>query len=136
SQRILNIDIGGGTTKLAVVEDGRVVTTAAVHIGGRLQGVGHMGGTYRLRPAGQRHAARAGFSWRRGDRVVPADLDVVADAMADALLAIVTPRPLSAEIGDPHLTDPIELGEVDGVMFSGGVAEYVYGREQRDFGDL
>src|SRR6202023_3994891 len=29
-----------------------------------------------------------------------------------------------------------DLGRVDAVMCSGGVAEYVYGREQRDFGDL
>src|SRR5262249_22704200 len=29
-----------------------------------------------------------------------------------------------------------EFGRIDGVMFSGGVAEYVYGREQRDFGDM
>jgi ethanolamine utilization protein EutA len=29
-----------------------------------------------------------------------------------------------------------ELGQIDGVMFSGGVGEYVYGREQRDFGDM
>jgi ethanolamine utilization protein EutA len=36
-KRILNIDIGGGTTKLALVERGRVIATAAVHIGGRLQ---------------------------------------------------------------------------------------------------
>src|SRR5262245_16829390 len=36
-KRILNIDIGGGTTKLAVIEHGRAVATAAVHIGGRLQ---------------------------------------------------------------------------------------------------
>ena len=33
---ILNIDIGGGTTKLALVENGNVVHTAALHIGGRL----------------------------------------------------------------------------------------------------
>ena len=36
-KRILNIDIGGGTTKLALVENGRVIATAAIHIGGRLQ---------------------------------------------------------------------------------------------------
>src|SRR6476661_2752746 len=36
-KRVLNIDIGGGTTKLAMVENGRVVSTAAIHIGGRLQ---------------------------------------------------------------------------------------------------
>jgi ethanolamine utilization protein EutA len=35
-QPVINIDIGGGTTKLALVEKGRVVHTAAIHIGGRL----------------------------------------------------------------------------------------------------
>jgi ethanolamine utilization protein EutA len=35
------------------------------------------------------------------------------------------------------LTDPIlDFGRIDGVMFSGGVGEYVYGREERDFGDM
>src|SRR3982074_486224 len=33
-KRILNIDIGGGTTKLAIVEKGNVIATAAGHIGG------------------------------------------------------------------------------------------------------
>src|SRR5262249_9680281 len=28
------------------------------------------------------------------------------------------------------------FGRIDGVMFSGGVAEYIYAREVRDFGDL
>src|SRR5436305_8776875 len=35
-QRILNIDIGGGTTKLALIEKGKVLATGALHIGGRL----------------------------------------------------------------------------------------------------
>ena len=36
-----------------------------------------------------------------------------------------------------YLTDPIaDFGAVDGIMFSGGVGEYVYGREDRDFGDM
>jgi ethanolamine utilization protein EutA len=35
------------------------------------------------------------------------------------------------------LTDPLGvLGGIGGVMFSGGVGEYVYRRESRDFGDL
>src|SRR5262249_48264589 len=35
------------------------------------------------------------------------------------------------------LTDPLpDLGGIDGMMFSGGVAEYVYERETRDFGDM
>jgi ethanolamine utilization protein EutA len=136
AKRILNVDIGGGTTKLAVVENGKVVATAAVHIGGRLQVV-EQGSILRLDPAGKHHAARAGFSWSRGDSVEAANLQKVADAMAEALLAAIRARPLPPDIARLYLTDPIaDLGRIDGVMFSGGVAEYVYAREDRDFGDL
>ena len=66
-----------------------------------------------------------------------ADLQKVVDAMADALFAAIRARPLPPDIARLYLTDPIaDLGRVDGVMFSGGVAEYVYEREDRDFGDL
>ena len=33
---LLNIDIGGGTTKLALIENGRIVATCAIAVGGRL----------------------------------------------------------------------------------------------------
>jgi ethanolamine utilization protein EutA len=135
-KRILNIDIGGGTTKLGLVENGKVIATAAVHIGGRLQVV-EDGKIVRLDPAGKHHAKRAGFFWNRGDAVEQADLQKVADGMADALVAAVTARPPPHDIAHLYLTDPIgDLGHIDGVMFSGGVGEYVYQREARDFGDL
>jgi ethanolamine utilization protein EutA len=61
----------------------------------------------------------------------------VAEWMADALIAAIRERPLPHAIEHLYLTDPIaELGRIDGVMFSGGVAEYVYARESRDFGDM
>ncbi|HLH90812.1 MAG TPA: ethanolamine ammonia-lyase reactivating factor EutA [Xanthobacteraceae bacterium] len=136
-KRILNIDIGGGTTKLAVVENGKVVATAAVHVGGRLQVVDAAGAIIRLDPAGRHHARRAGFSWNRGDRVTDADMDEVAGAMADALVAAVVAERAPHDVEHLYLTDRIaDLGHIDGVMFSGGVAEYVYGRETRDFGDM
>jgi ethanolamine utilization protein EutA (predicted chaperonin) len=57
--------------------------------------------------------------------------------MADLLVAALAQRPLPPAVHHLYLTDPIgELGRIDGVMFSGGVGEYVYGREQRDFGDM
>ncbi|GDY48622.1 reactivating factor for ethanolamine ammonia lyase [Streptomyces antimycoticus] len=132
--RVLTVDIGGGTTKLALVDHGRVEATAAVHIGGRLQVTGPDGRIERLAPAGRDHARRAGFDWDLGSRVAEADLDAVAASMADLLVrALLTPH----EVRDLYLTDPLpDLGRLDGVVFSGGVAEYVYGREHRDFGDL
>jgi len=135
-KRILNIDIGGGTTKLGLVENGKVIATAAVHIGGRLQVV-EDGKIVRLDPAGKHHAKRAGFSWNRGDTIALSDMEKVADGMADALVAAVTARPLPHDIEHLYLTDPIAaLGRIDGIMFSGGVSEYVYQRETRDFGDM
>ena len=136
-KRILNIDIGGGTTKLALVENGRVIATAAIHVGGRLQVVDEAGKIVRLDPAGQHHAAQAGFAWDKGDTAASAAMDKVADYMADALLAAIRMRPLPPPLARLYLTEPIaDLGRIDGIMISGGVAEYVYRREDRDFGDM
>ncbi len=135
--RILNIDIGGGTTKLAIVEGGRVLATAAVHIGGRLQVTDSDGHISRLDPAGRTHARRAGFAWELGDVTAPEKLDKVAATMADTLVSALSARPMPHDIEHLFLTDPLPpLGPVGGVMFSGGVGEYVYGRETRDFGDM
>jgi ethanolamine utilization protein EutA len=129
--RVLNIDIGGGTTKLALVEDGRVLETAAIHIGGRLLVVDADGRITRLDPQGRSLAQHAGFDWQLGTQVLPHELDEVATWTAEALCrAILGERQL-------YLTEPLnDLRAIDGVMFSGGVGEYVYGREERDFGDL
>ncbi len=136
-RRILNIDIGGGTTKLAVLDRGRVVATAAVHVGGRLQVVDDDGRIVRLDPAGREHAARAGHAWELGDTARDDELTQVAEAMADVLVAAVTSTAPPADVAGLFLTDPLgDLGRIDGVMFSGGVAEYVYDREQAGFGDL
>lgn len=136
-KRLLNIDIGGGTTKLAVVEGGKVVGTAAIHIGGRLIVVDDDGVIRRLDPAGRYHAEQAGFAWQLGSEAAPAQLEQVAGWMADALLAAIARTDVSAEVDALYLTDPLAgLGQIEGMMFSGGVAEYVYGREERQFGDL
>jgi ethanolamine utilization protein EutA len=135
--RILNIDIGGGTTKLGLVEGGRVLATAAIHIGGRLIVTDDEGRITRLDPAGRHHAKRAGFEWSVGDVAAPGDLERVVEGMAALLVTAVTQDPPGADALQVYLTDPIgDLGRIDGVMFSGGVAEYIYQRETQTFGDL
>ncbi len=67
-ERILNVDIGGGTTKLALVDRGRVLATAALHVGGRLIAVD--GDTVtRIEPGGRMHAAAVGLDLDLGSRV-------------------------------------------------------------------
>ncbi|HKU45483.1 MAG TPA: ethanolamine ammonia-lyase reactivating factor EutA, partial [Burkholderiales bacterium] len=69
--------------------------------------------------------------WNLGDRIGPSELDSLTAWMAEALCrAVLGEREL-------YLTEPLrDLRGVGGLMFSGGVGEYVYGREDRDFGDL
>jgi len=134
---VLNIDMGGGTTKLALVEGGKVVHTAAIHIGGRLAVVDERGRLTRLDPAGRQLAADAGLAWSLGEDVSEADLDRVAAWMAEAIVTALTESPAPAAIEALWLTEPLEPASgLAGVMFSGGVGEYVYGREKRDFYDL
>ena len=137
NERLLNIDIGGGTTKFSVVEKGRILSTAAIHVGSRLLAFDSNGCLERLEPAGKAHAARAGYSWNIGDAVTHAELDAVAESMAGNLVsALMMPSPTQDTL-DLYLTDPIsQLEKIDSVIFSGGVAEFVYRREQREFGDL
>ncbi len=135
--RILNIDVGGGTTKLALVDRGQIEATAALHVGGRLHVVDHDGRLVRLDPAGREHAARAGYDWRLGDIPGAEQLRAVADLMADAVVAAVTAAAPEPSIAALYLTEPLgDVAAIDGALFSGGVAEYIYGREQREFGDL
>src|SRR5260221_352519 len=56
AKRILNVDIGGRTTKPALIDRGRIVATAALHICGPLQAVGAQG---RIAPPGAGGARRA-----------------------------------------------------------------------------
>ena len=57
--------------------------------------------------------------------------------MADLLVLAVRGGQLPHSVRDLFLTDiPEEWSNLDGVMVSGGVGEYVAGREARDFGDL
>src|SRR6266851_4327937 len=114
-----------------------ILTGEALRIGGRLQVIDASGRIVRLDPAGKFHARQAGFSWSRGDVVSAGQLDKVAANMAELLVAALTQRPLPPAVEHLYLTDPIrDLGRIDGLMFSGGVGEYIYGREERDFGDM
>ncbi len=133
SARILNVDIGGGTTKLALIEGGRVLATAALHVGGRLIAVDGETVT-RIEPGGRRHAAAVGIDLDLGGSVGSDELDQIAAAMADLVIAAVRGDEAADHL---FLTEPIPgCAAVDGVIFSGGVAEYIYGAETRDFGDL
>ena len=135
--RVLNIDIGGGTTKLALADRGRVLGTAAFHVGGRLMATDGDGAITVLEPGGKALASHVGLDWNVGDRADPADIERLAGHMADAVLTLARGDAAAPELAQLWLSPPLDHGgECDAVVFSGGVSEYVYGQEHEPHGDL
>lgn len=138
-QRALNVDIGGGTTKFALVEGGRIVRTAALNVGGRLIATDAAGRVARIEDAGRTAAESVGAGARLslGEPLADAVRDAIADALADCLLDVMLGRPRS-ELSRRLLLTPDMPEDLayDALVFSGGVSEYVYGSETREFGDL
>src|SRR5262245_38005588 len=135
--RVLNIDIGGGTTKLAVAERGKVLSTAAFHVGGRLVAMDDLGAISIIEPGGQFLAHQVGLKWQIGDRVTAAQIERLADHMARAVLTLARDENPPPEFAKLWLTPALKGAKnYDAVIFSGGVGEYVYGKETDSFGDL
>ncbi len=111
--RILNVDIGGGTTKLALIDGGAIRWTAALHVGGRLIAT-EAGRVSRAEPAGRHFAAAAGMPLAPGDPADAATLAHIAAHMAGVLETALTVRPLPEEVARLFLTDVPDLPDMMG----------------------
>jgi len=138
--RILNVDIGGGTTKLALIEKGALVATAAIAVGGRLLVEDPKAGLTRIEEPVREIAGSLGITLALGEPLAAADRERVVARMVQLIMRMIDRRPADALTARLLVTDPwpdavTNLG-LDAITFSGGVAEYLYKREKRQFGDL
>ena len=137
-ETLLHVDVGGGTTKLGLLRDGEVLATAAVHVGGRLVAFDAEDRVTRIEPSARLVAQALGIPLSLGARLAPRDRRRLAGALADILVDYLGGREPS-ELGRAFLlTQPLELNghRPTALTFSGGVAEYIYGREPTRYGDL
>jgi len=134
---LLNVDIGGGSTKFALVRDGEIVGTAAVAIGARLIARDAEGRLTRIDEPARRVAGSLDISLTLGEPLAQADENRIVRAWTDMLVSIVKQQPLDDLTASLMLTDPLPAEPApQAITFSGGVAEYIYEREETDFGDL
>ena len=134
---VLNIDIGGGTCKFAICNNGKVQEVSAIDIGARLLAFDTDGVLVRIEEAGRKHAAWADMNLELGQKIPQDRLRAMVSRMVDKLFAMLKPEPLSEDIKGVLRLPPLTYrGEIDSVMFSGGVSEFIYNRERARFGDL
>jgi ethanolamine utilization protein EutA len=136
---LLNVDIGGGTTKFALIEHGDIRATVAIEVGGRLV-VAEADRLVRLEEPAKKIAASLGIPLALGAPLADRDRHRLAARMSDLVVAMIERREPDALASSLLVTDPWppELADmsVDGITFSGGVAEYLFRREKQRFGDL
>ena len=134
---VMNVDVGGGTSKIAICVDGRVTDLTALDVGARLICLDPAGRIVRVEEAGRRFGAGLGIALEVGTRLQPEAARALAAAMAERLLeAMRGGSPATGGCGLLRL-DPLTAGvSIDQLSFSGGVAEYIYGRAAETYGDL
>ncbi|HEY7066874.1 MAG TPA: ethanolamine ammonia-lyase reactivating factor EutA [Chloroflexota bacterium] len=135
-QNVLNVDVGGGTSKFALVHDGQVLHTCAVAVGGRLVAFGPDGALVRIEGPARQLAEAAGVELTLGRPLAPEARARLVRTMVDVLVSLIREEP--SELAQALLVTPPMPRDVppEAIAFSGGVAEYVYGREDAEYGDL
>ena len=134
---VLNVDVGGGTSKLALARRGEVVETASLAIGGRLVAMDTDRRLTRIEPAARQVADSLGLNLSIGEKLTLHDERRLSGVMADCLLRAMRREPSDALTRSLYVTSPLasELSP-EALTFSGGVSEFIYGRETGDFGDI
>jgi ethanolamine utilization protein EutA len=140
AKTVLNIDIGGGTTKFALIKNGELRATMAIAVGGRLIVEDSEKGLTRIEEPALEMARSLGITLNAGDRLDPADRARLVTRMTELIIAGINrewPDALAAKL---LVTEPwpqhLRSAPIDAITFSGGVAEYLYGRETTRYDDL
>ncbi len=134
---VMNVDVGGGTAKIAVCTDGKVTDVTALDVGARLVVLDGERRIIRLEEAGRRFGAALGRELGPGTVIAADEARALAALMADRLFEAMRGGAPRADGAALLRLDPLGYrGALSDVSFSGGVAEYIYGGEAKGFGDL
>lgn len=134
---VMNIDVGGGTSKIAVCADGKVIDVAAVDVGARLVCLEPDGKIVRVEEAGRRYGLELGLDLKPGGMLTLDQGKAIAGLMADKLIETMRGGAPAAQGVSLLRTEPVKArGPIAQIQFSGGVSEFIYGNESQKFGDL
>ncbi len=137
---ILNVDMGGGTTKFALIEDGIVTQTASINVGARLIAFGGDDTITRIEKAGKVLLKELGHTVELGQKITEQQKEDLGAYMARILFEVIEQGPTSPMAKKLMVTPPFVnyrgLNQVQHIVFSGGVSEHVYDRDRNAYGDI
>jgi len=125
---IANLDIGGGTTNIALFESGEIIAKGCFNIGGRLITYDNDQKVTYISPQLKPVIEALGVPIRLAAKISGENIEKICDAMTDVLLSVVTGNnsKFSTFLETKESTQ-IKLESMpDYVCFSGGVGEAIY----------
>ena len=126
-QTIMNVDIGGGTSNIAIASKGVVLSTSCINVGGRLLGIDKNFKIWRIDKPSEWVMEELGFDYRIGDIILEKDVISIAKEYAKALLEVMQGPATSIITKKIMMTDDILISTpIQKYSFSGGVAELIY----------
>jgi len=136
-QPVMNIDIGGGTTKMAICQQGEVVDITALDVGARIVAFDAEQRVCRLEEAAKRLAKECGFEIKLGQQLEPIQRRHLVQRMAQKIIEVAKSSALSDATKALLRLDPLLNTYPPQVLtFSGGVSEYIYQRQSEHYNDL
>src|SRR5512145_247537 len=106
---VMNVDVGGGTSKIAIVQGGKVIDTCAIEVGARLIAMDESGKINRLEDTALKIAKIAGIAnLAVGGTMSEDQKDKFSQVLCDSLFQVLERRPLSPEVESLLLTPNIE----------------------------
>ena len=137
---VLNVDMGGGTTKFSLIEDGVVTQTAAINVGARLIAFDEKETITRIENAGRIMMKELGHPVELGQRITDKMKEDFGAYMAKILFEVIEQGPTSPMAKQLMVTPPFVnyrgLDRIQHIVFSGGVSEHVYDRDPKAYGDI
>jgi ethanolamine utilization protein EutA len=133
----MNVDIGGGTSKIALCVDGAIADRTVIDIGARIICFDDTNRVTSIEEAGRHFARAAGVDLAIGEVLSDEARSAIVEHMAELLFQAMAASPMGAETDSLLRLAPLsDKSKPDVLMFSGGVSEYVYGKESTGYGDL
>jgi ethanolamine utilization protein EutA len=133
---VLNVDVGGGTTKLSLCRDGAVAATAALDVGARLLAWDSDGRLHRLERAGRSLAALGGAVAETDTVLRPEHRDRIVEVAVGAVVDAVDGNWSSPAVAELLRTAHFDQPSNVPVVLSGGMTRYLVGPGTPSFGDL
>jgi ethanolamine utilization protein EutA len=134
---ILNVDIGGGTSNLAILSNGEILTTSCINIGGRLLGIDKNFKIWRIDPPTEIVMNQLNMNYEIGDIIAEDDVRMIAREYAKSLFEVMRGPATSKLTKQLMMTDDLDFSiPIDEISFSGGVAEMIYGETSETYEDI